>query len=361
MRFIKEMIMKKSQSSSLTEAIDADMRELRAEQHSDDAPNVTDFTDLVADINPEATEERTLETDEDITAIFNEDDDEPGWENEDTAEAEFDDEEEEYSEAEYDDLETDDPESDDDVEDLVVPLSVAPDVRDAGHSEQSETKTQFETADVADDNAGDAPARKIWDLHADLDDENETDVTSIQTSPPPEPTIVEVPAPAIGRAGRRAGRVKTRLLGFENAQGTDVDLFDPSQKAEQADEKFPVGWIVVSHGPGRGSSFSLFNGVSQIGRGEDQVVKLDFGDTSISRSNHAAIAYDSEQSAFFLGHGGKANLVRLNDRPVLSTEELSNGDLIRIGETTLRFVALCGAEFDWERDTQEDADDAAIA
>ncbi len=82
---------------------------------------------------------------------------------------------------------------------------------------------------------------------------------------------------------------------------------------------------------------------------------------SISRSNHAAIAYDSEQRAFFLGHGGKANLVRLNDKPVLSTEEISDGDLIRIGETVLRFVGLCGQDFDWETGDQEDMDDAAIA
>ena len=41
------------------------------------------------------------------------------------------------------------------------------------------------------------------------------------------------------------------------------------------------------------------------------------------------------EAQFFLGHGGKANLVRLNDKPVLSTEEVSSSDLIRIGETSL--------------------------
>ena len=94
------------------------------------------------------------------------------------------------------------------------------------------------------------------------------------------------------------------------------------------------------------------NGVAQIGRGEGQSVRLDFGDNSISRENHAAIAYDPEQRKFYLGHGGKANLVRLNNRPVLSTEELENGNLIRIGETTIRFVALCGSGFDWSAKEQ---------
>ncbi len=190
----------------------------------------------------------------------------------------------------------------------------------------------------------------------------ETEGPKIDLKPVASPGIIEVPAPSTGRSGRRAGRVKTRLLGFEKSQDSSADPFDSSKKVTgQAQVDFPVGWIVVISGPGRGASFSIFNGVSQIGRGEDQAIKLDFGDNSISRNNHAAIAYDNEQRSFFLGHGGKANLVRLNDKPVLSTEEISNSDLIRIGETTLRFVALCGNEFDWEVDNQEEFDDAAIA
>jgi hypothetical protein len=161
-------------------------------------------------------------------------------------------------------------------------------------------------------------------------------------------TLVQVPGPAIGRGGpRRAGRVKTRLLGFDSSIGMGTDPFEAGAAPTAAVVRFPVGWIVVVQGPGRGASFTLFNGVSAIGRGDDQPVKLDFGDTSISRTNHAVVAYDNEQRKFFLGHGGKANIVRLNGRPVLSTEELANNDIIRIGETTLRFLALCGADFDW--------------
>lgn len=159
---------------------------------------------------------------------------------------------------------------------------------------------------------------------------------------------VNVPAPAAGRASRRAGRVKTRLLGFNGAQSRGADPFAVvSEEPTVEHTQFPVGWLVVVKGPGRGSAFTLFDGVAQIGRGAGQTVRLDFGDNSISRENHAAIAYDAEQREFYLGHGGKANLVRLNDRPVLSTEQLTADDLIRIGETTLKFVALCGSDFDW--------------
>lgn len=186
-----------------------------------------------------------------------------------------------------------------------------------------------------------------------------TQATAPQPQPAPTAESVDVPAPAIGRASRRAGRVKTRLLGFNGGQSRTADPFaavavtrpaeveEDAAAPQQGPDMFPVGWLVVVAGPGVGASFPLHDGVAQIGRGAGQTVRLDLGDNSISRENHAAIAYDSEQRKFYLGHGGKANLVRLNNRPVLSTEELATGNLIRIGETTLRFVALCGSDFDW--------------
>ncbi|MEO1537299.1 MAG: FHA domain-containing protein [Pseudomonadota bacterium] len=199
------------------------------------------------------------------------------------------------------------------------------------------------------------PRKKIWEMA----DEVAAQVEHARADASPdhdednEPeNLFEVSTAAIaGRAGRSAGRVKTRLLGFQ-ADEDAKDLFaahTPGAAPVVAD-RFPTGWIVVIEGPGRGASFSLHAGVSQIGRGEDQSVRLDFGDTSISRNNHAAIAFDEEQGKFFLGHGGKSNLVRLNGQPVLSTEEMSDGDEIRIGETCLKLVALCGDQFTWNED-----------
>jgi len=159
---------------------------------------------------------------------------------------------------------------------------------------------------------------------------------------------------------RRAGRVKTRLLGFQ-AKSDTADVFAGKTATGSGPVRFPVGWLVVTQGAGVGHSFSLLSGVSKIGRGDDQAVQLDFGDTSISRDNHAAIAFDDELTQFFLGHGGKSNVVRLNGKPVLSTEELYDGDEIRIGETTLKFIALCGEEFTWAENSGDDNDHARSA
>ena len=139
---------------------------------------------------------------------------------------------------------------------------------------------------------------------------------------------------------------RTRLLGFGAAA---TDLADPlgDLSASPAQAKFPCGWLVIVDGPGKGESFALHAGVAQIGRGSDQAISLDFGDRAISREQHAAVAYDPEVGKFYLGHGGKANIIRLNDRPVLSTEEMAHGDMIRIGETILRFAAFCDQSFGW--------------
>lgn len=196
--------------------------------------------------------------------------------------------------------------------------------------------------------------KKIWEMA----DEVASEVEQARGEDVPE-NIAEVVTTVSGRAGRSAGRVKTRLLGFQADDGGSKDVFAQNAEKEESlatPTLFPAGWIVVIDGPGRGSCFTVHTGVSQIGRGEDQAVRLDFGDTSISRNNHAAVAYDDEQGKFFLGHGGKSNLVRLNGMPVLSTEPMTNGDTIRIGETTLKFVAMCGEEFTWSGQGDVSAD-----
>jgi pSer/pThr/pTyr-binding forkhead associated (FHA) protein len=102
--------------------------------------------------------------------------------------------------------------------------------------------------------------------------------------------------------------------------------------------------------------------MSSIGRGEDQTVRLDFGDASISREGHAAIVYDAETRGFLLGQGGKSNIVRLNGRPVIATEPMEDGAQIKIGETILLLKTLCGPDFDWaDTDEDEGDDDVAIA
>ncbi|NNE89353.1 MAG: FHA domain-containing protein [Silicimonas sp.] len=185
------------------------------------------------------------------------------------------------------------------------------------------------------------------------------------------PGVTAPPMP-IGPDGRprrkkrkQASSNKTRLMGFDTSDGR-AELFDEegAETAVTGRCQFPVGFVFVTHGPGLGESFAIRAGMSQIGRGEDQAIRLDFGDQAISRTNHAAIVYDPKEHTYLLGHGGKANIVRLNGTPVVSTSDLKDGDEIELGETRLRFVGICSNDFNWEIAQLEDEgsdDDVEIA
>ncbi len=244
---------------------------------------------------------------------------------------------------------------------------------------KAQVTTEEQTPQAADDPGISAPVvpvsgASMWDLveiGQDADPEPvpqpdelpEPEVRADAPVVPPQPAVIaraqnglagaDVVAPGKSeavqeRTARRSGRVKTRLLGIEHSNGMTTNVFAKTPVGGgQRDVVFPTGWLVIVAGPGKGTYFTLAQGVSQIGRDEDQAVQLDFGDTSISRQNHAAIAFDEERRSFFVGHGGKSNLVRLNGKPLLSTEPVRNGDEIRIGETTLRLVTLCDDRFSW--------------
>ncbi|MCB1668895.1 MAG: FHA domain-containing protein [Pseudomonadales bacterium] len=113
--------------------------------------------------------------------------------------------------------------------------------------------------------------------------------------------------------------------------------------------EFVVGWLVVVEGPGRGMSKPLGYGMNPVGREEETGVQLNFGDEEISRKAHCQIAYDHKNKKFYIQHGGGQNLTYLGNEPVLSSSELHKDATISIGNTTLKFVQLCGDDFDWEQ------------
>jgi len=109
-----------------------------------------------------------------------------------------------------------------------------------------------------------------------------------------------------------------------------------------------VGWLVVVDGPGRGQARAVGYGMNSIGRGPTERISLEFGDAQMSRSSHAVLTYDPRSRKFYLQHGGGRNLTYLGDQAVLTPTEISTGTDILIGATKLRFIALCGPEFDWQ-------------
>lgn len=108
-----------------------------------------------------------------------------------------------------------------------------------------------------------------------------------------------------------------------------------------------VGWLVIIAGPGQGNALRLGHGMNSIGRADNQRCRIDYGDVEISRKTHASVTYDPKGRKFYLMHGGGQNLTYLGDQPVLAPAILNGGELIFIGKTTLKFIPLCGPDFDW--------------
>lgn len=155
----------------------------------------------------------------------------------------------------------------------------------------------------------------------------------------------------IKSAGAHAGR---EFEAEDEPRTRVISSRSPMRSEEASDDggyELAAGWLVVIEGPGRGCTREIYFGMNSIGRGSEERIALDFGDTTISREAHAYLVFDEKQSDFYLQHGGKSNLVRLNGAPVLAPQPLKNGDTIEIGDTKLRFVPLCGDDFTWEAAT----------
>ena len=124
---------------------------------------------------------------------------------------------------------------------------------------------------------------------------------------------------------------------------------EPAKPADDLPEGPVVGWLVVVEGPGRGKSVTLGYGMNSIGREPGNRVILPFGDMQISRTKHATVTYDPRGRKFFIQHGESSNLTYVGEQPVLSPVELKSGEIIRLGDTTvLKFIPLCGDEFNWD-------------
>lgn len=150
------------------------------------------------------------------------------------------------------------------------------------------------------------------------------------------------PEPALPVVTIEPGHVVTRrITGPRRSPSPD------EARPAAAEIELPVGWLTAVSGPGRGRFAALFHGMNSLGRDESNRVAMPWGDDEISRKEHCYITYDDEQAAFWIQHGGKSNLVRVNDAPVLAPVQLRSGDTIRIGQSRLRFVALCDEAFNW--------------
>jgi hypothetical protein len=161
--------------------------------------------------------------------------------------------------------------------------------------------------------------------------------------PPPLPESVSREKPVVVTPDESE---MTRLIGPPRKRLTAPPPDEPEKKASDSADPV-VGWLVIVAGPGRGNFCRLGYGQNSIGRDAEERVRLDFGDGGVSRTKHCFLIYEPRTRQYSLRPGDGTNLTYLNGAMLSQPRPIKNGDLIELGNTTLRFVPLCGPDFEW--------------
>ncbi|MBR1471397.1 MAG: FHA domain-containing protein [Lachnospiraceae bacterium] len=124
--------------------------------------------------------------------------------------------------------------------------------------------------------------------------------------------------------------------------GKTVAVLQKSMKIEPV-----VGWLVCIEGKDKGKDYRIAAKNNTIGRGDKMDIQIK-GDDTISRENHARLAYDVKHNAFHLVPGENTNGIYLGDEPVYVPTKLKAYDLIELGESKFLFIPFCSEKFTWQ-------------
>jgi hypothetical protein len=157
----------------------------------------------------------------------------------------------------------------------------------------------------------------------------------------------DFPDATVGR-NRRTGLARSRLAaeGDETTRFTKRPGTTDDEEAWKQERPLPAGWLVVIAGPGLGHAVPIQAGMNRLGRDPDEQMALPFGDTGISRKDHARFSYDDVSRTFHV-MPGMGPVTRLRHELVKEAAALAHGDRITVGGTVLRFMPFCDADFDW--------------
>lgn len=149
-------------------------------------------------------------------------------------------------------------------------------------------------------------------------------------------------APEIGATVAPAGYNRAGRPDSDRDTGKTVAVMQKSFNREPV-----TGWLVCVEGAEKGKDYRVAAKINSIGRGENMDICIK-GDTTISRENHARIAYDGKHNDFHLIPAESINSIYINDEPVYVPTRIKAGDIIELGESKFRFVAFCDNTFNWK-------------
>ena len=109
----------------------------------------------------------------------------------------------------------------------------------------------------------------------------------------------------------------------------------------------PLGWLVVVDGPDVGEWFVLERGVSRIGGADSDTIRLKSTVGNVVPMRPVSLGFHEESHIFVL-ESPTENGTLVNDEPVPFHFVLRDGDVITVGETSLRLASFCSPSFHWE-------------
>ena len=137
----------------------------------------------------------------------------------------------------------------------------------------------------------------------------------------------------------------------EDASGPDDDMRTRSYYEDKIQAPVfgepVVGWLVCTKGKHFGQSFTLKSGRNYIGRDGSMDVSLP-GESSVSRTRHAAVVYEPKERMFIAQPGDSHELSYVNGKVVLDNVVLKARDEISLGKVNLMLIPCCTKEFAWE-------------
>lgn len=170
------------------------------------------------------------------------------------------------------------------------------------------------------------------------------------------PTLPEEGASPVGGRQGSFTDYENRPTEVDDAEETVVEdrikVVGPSGKTKKI--RPVVGWLACTKGPCKGMDYRLHANYNKIGR--DPALDVSIEDPKFSKAPVAWVGYFQETNAFFTGAESSTNVLYINGLPLPAgqSREFAAGDRMRMGDTELLFVPLCGESFTWSKDEKEE-------
>lgn len=108
-----------------------------------------------------------------------------------------------------------------------------------------------------------------------------------------------------------------------------------------------VGWLACVNGPCAGMDYRLHANYNKIGR--NAALDINIEDPKFSKNPVAWVGYFSETNEYYVGAESSTNVLYVNGIPLPAgqSRQFFAWDRVRMGDTELLFMPLCGEKFTW--------------